>query len=351
MDIHEATRRYEAWMRGRINIVPADLRLKHERMKESAFVFLRATFYRWLQLWPQICADLQAAPRVLAVGDLHIENFGTWRDAEGRLIWGVNDGDEASPLAYTQDLVRLAASALLAVRAGRFGISSAEACDAILEGYAESLDAGGRPFVLADHHRWLRDIATNDLRDPTLFWAKLAALPPQRGRTPGAAFRSLMPAQAQRFRVVRRVAGVGSLGRQRWVTLADWRGGPIAREAKAVLPSAAEWLRPRSSAAIHCATLFRRAVRVPDPFYAVGSAWIVRRLAPDCARIELDTLPKRRDELKLLHAMGWETGNMHLGTPRAVILRDLVKRSPRWLARGASGMVAALTQDWRDWRR
>jgi len=32
---------------------------------------------------------------VLAVGDLHVENFGTWRDAEGRLIWGVNDFDEA----------------------------------------------------------------------------------------------------------------------------------------------------------------------------------------------------------------------------------------------------------------
>jgi len=32
---------------------------------------------------------------VLAVGDLHVENFGTWRDAEGRLIWGVNDFDES----------------------------------------------------------------------------------------------------------------------------------------------------------------------------------------------------------------------------------------------------------------
>ena len=350
MDIHEATRRYEAWMRGHIDIVPADLRLKHERMKESPFVFLRATFYRWLQLWPEICADLQAAPRVLAVGDLHVENFGTWRDAEGRLIWGLNDVDEASPLPYTQDLVRLAASALLAIRGGRFSSSSADACDAILEGYAESLDAGGRPFVLAKRHRWLRDIATNDLRDPTVFWEKLAALPPVRGRTPAAVLRALMPPQAQRFRVARRVAGVGSLGRQRWVALADWRGGAIAREAKALLPSAADWLRPRSSGTIHCATLVSRAVRAPDPFYKVGSTWIVRRLAPDCTRIEMDALPKRRDELKLLQAMGWETANMHLGT-RAVIARDLARRPSHWLERGASGMVAALTQDWRDWRR
>ena len=57
-------------------------------MRADPFVFLRATFYRWLQLWPTICGALDDAPPVLAVGDLHIENFGTWRDREGRLILG-----------------------------------------------------------------------------------------------------------------------------------------------------------------------------------------------------------------------------------------------------------------------
>ena len=50
----------------------------------------------------------------LAIGDLHVENFGTWRDKEGRLIWGVDDFDEAYSLPYTHDLVRLAASAEIA---------------------------------------------------------------------------------------------------------------------------------------------------------------------------------------------------------------------------------------------
>ena len=36
------------------------------------------------------------APKVLAVGDIHIENYGSWRDAEGRVVWGVNDFDEAA---------------------------------------------------------------------------------------------------------------------------------------------------------------------------------------------------------------------------------------------------------------
>jgi uncharacterized protein (DUF2252 family) len=114
MDIHAASRSYEAWLSRHTSVVRADLRLKHTRMAESPFVFLRATFYRWLQCWPEVCPRLLDAPRVLAVGDLHVENFGTWRDQEGRLIWGGQRVDEACVLPYTQDLVRLAASAMLA---------------------------------------------------------------------------------------------------------------------------------------------------------------------------------------------------------------------------------------------
>jgi len=78
--------------------VRRDVALKNAHMAESPFAFFRARLdYRWLQLWHANCADVVGAPKVLAVGDLHIENFGTWRDQEGRLIWGVNDLDEAWP--------------------------------------------------------------------------------------------------------------------------------------------------------------------------------------------------------------------------------------------------------------
>lgn len=69
------------------------------------------------------------------MGDLHVENFGTWRDSEGRLIWGVNDFDEANPLPYTNDLVRLAASAEIADATQDLSIKPKDACDAILTGY------------------------------------------------------------------------------------------------------------------------------------------------------------------------------------------------------------------------
>jgi Uncharacterized protein conserved in bacteria (DUF2252) len=88
MDIVKATHQFEQWMSQQTTLVRRDLRLKHQRMAESPFLFLRATLYRSMQLWPKICPDLSNALEVPAVGDLHLENFGTWRDIECRLVWG-----------------------------------------------------------------------------------------------------------------------------------------------------------------------------------------------------------------------------------------------------------------------
>src|ERR1035441_5256596 len=116
MSIVEATRRFEAWLRRRTAVVEEDLDYKHEQMGADPFLFFRATYYRWAQLWPEHCPKLARAPDGFSGGDLHIENFGSWSDAEGRLVWGVNDFDEAHPTAFTNDLVRLAVSALLAAQ-------------------------------------------------------------------------------------------------------------------------------------------------------------------------------------------------------------------------------------------
>src|SRR2546423_13450224 len=131
MRIAKATERYESWLGKRLTLLPEDVELKHKEMASALFPFLRATFYRWAQLWPAVCRDLAGAPTVLGVGDLHVENFGTWRDAEGRLIWGVNDLDEACRMPYTQDLVRLAASALIAAGTEGPKLAGAASCRAV----------------------------------------------------------------------------------------------------------------------------------------------------------------------------------------------------------------------------
>jgi hypothetical protein len=349
MDILEATRSYEQWMSRRCPIVRTDIARKHRRMAESAFVFLRGTFYRWAQTWPAVCAPLVRAPRVLAVGDLHVENFGTWRDLEGRLVWGVNDVDEAWVLPYTNDLVRLTASAVLATRQAHLDVPPRESAEAILDGYITMLERGGTPIVLAERRRWLRRIALNDLRDPTLYWSKLDSLQRATGTLPHAVLRAALPDPRLPYRIVRRIAGVGSLGRCRVVALAEWRGARIAREAKAWLPSAAAWAAGAPEKSGVGEALLARAVRNPDPLFAFRGPWIVRRLAPDCSRIEIEELPRARDEEKLLRAMGAETANIHLGTPRAAIRADLRARPARWLERAAIAMADAVETEWREW--
>src|SRR6202011_5336997 len=79
---------------------------------------------------------------------------------------------------------------------------------------------------------------------------------------------------------------------------------------------------------------------------------LLRRLSPDCSRIELTSLPTPRDDARLLRAMGWEAGNIHLGTRGAgkAILGDLKRRKPAWLREAATKMGRLVRADWKEGR-
>lgn len=368
MTFAAATRGYERWMKRQLaasglKADAGDLRDKHRAMarkrRKHAFGFLRATYYRWAQLWPALCADEAAAPRVLAVGDLHLENFGTWRDAEGRLCWGINDFDEAWRLPYTNDLVRLMASALLAERASRrFNEAPAAIARAILGGYADRLASGPKPFVLEEKHPALRAMAYFREKEPAKFWAGIDEKSKPR-KAPAAARRRLLASMPERGLAVeflhREGAGLGSLGRPRHLARAKWRGGWIAHEAKALVPSAAAWaagtpqLRSRAAALLSAAT---RKARCPDPFLRIRGGWVVRRLAPRSSKIEIGELPPKARPLLLLRQMGKELANVHLATggAAATIGRDLARRKRGWLEKAARRMVGQTLADWRAWQ-
>ncbi|MEV2247893.1 DUF2252 domain-containing protein [Streptomyces sp. NPDC049970] len=96
---------------------PAAFRVKFRKMAGSAFAFYRGSaglFYADLD------REQNAGPyvdertsRVWIHGDLHAENFGTYMDANGRLVFNVNDFDEAYVGPFTWDLKRFAASVAL----------------------------------------------------------------------------------------------------------------------------------------------------------------------------------------------------------------------------------------------
>ena len=356
MNIFKATADFERWLAKRLPVVRQDIALKHGHMAEAAFAFFRATFYRWLQLWPEVCPELAKAPSVLAVGDLHIENFGTWRDEEGRLIWGVNDLDEAWPAVYALDLVRLATSAYLAISAEHLSLTRRVAAEAIEEGYRDALAEGGKAFVLAEHHQWLRLMALSKLRDPVRFWAKMQQCPPYTSNPPSEAralIEASLPKPCRAYQLKRRIAGLGSLGHPRILALSSWQGAFIAREAKGIRTSAWAWYKDNSAEELYGAKLVNSAIRVKDPCVLFHGHWLVRRLAPDCSRIELSSLPKERDESRLLYDMGWETANMHFGSLNAIakVKRDLSARRGRWLHKSAKAMYKATMKDWEEWRR
>ena len=358
-DIVKSTRRFEAWLRRRIPVVEADLAYKHEQMRANAFLFFRATFYRWAQLWPQSCPKLARALPVWAVGDLHLENFGTWRDAEDRLVWGVNDFDEAHPMAFPNDLVRVAVSALLAIRLQpAMKLDAAAVFSQLRRGYQDGLAAGGRPFVLEESHPLLRAMATQQLRQPVQFWQGLdAKTKPARDLPDGVrrAFRKLLPAGAEpMYRTEITPKGLGSLGRRRIVAVTTWEGGRLAREAKDVVPSACLWAakeRPGEGNPWLGRTV-AAAIRCADPFYAVKGGWLVRRLGPECGRIDLAELNHHQDLASLLRAMGWETANIHLGTPKIgrKLVKAYAKLSDDWLQDAAGVMLNKTLKDWKRFR-
>ncbi|MFJ3583928.1 DUF2252 domain-containing protein [Streptomyces sp. NPDC090127] len=104
---------------------PAAFRVKFRKMAGSAFAFYRGTaclFYADLEAESagQASGNEHSGPyldertgRVWIHGDLHAENFGTYMDANGRLIFNVNDFDEAYVGPFTWDLKRLSASLAL----------------------------------------------------------------------------------------------------------------------------------------------------------------------------------------------------------------------------------------------
>ncbi|MBL1097059.1 DUF2252 domain-containing protein [Streptomyces coffeae] len=96
---------------------PAAFRVKFRKMAASAFAFYRGTaclFYSDVERERSGGPYLdERTSRVWIHGDLHAENFGTYMDANGRLIFNVNDFDEAYVGPFTWDLKRFAASVAL----------------------------------------------------------------------------------------------------------------------------------------------------------------------------------------------------------------------------------------------
>ncbi len=342
-------RTYESWLRTQCQVVEEDLAYKHELMRQNAFVFLRATFFRWARRIEETCPDLADATKVLAIGDLHVENFGTWRDREGRLVWGVNDFDEGAVTPYVFDLVRLATSARLAPDRV---LGNRKAAAAILEGYREEL-TNPRPVLLDEQETWMREHVVCSDEDRAKFWDEVDgypdADPPAEVR---AALRASMPKDAREVRFATRRKGGGSLGRPRFVAIAKWRGGRIVREAKALAPSAWDWAHSVDQPVSRAMDLSTSTYRSPDPHFAIVDRFVIRRVAADSRKIGLGDHAGEALHAKVLRVMGFDLGAIHAADRTAAhrIGTHLDALPTDWLRDHARNAATEVAADFRAWR-
>ena len=154
---------------------PQAFRRKFRKMAAEPFAFYRGSaplFYADVAALDDPYAD-ERTSRIWIQGDLHAENFGTYLDGEGYLIFDVNDFDEAYLGHFTWDVQRFAASIAL------MGWTKAlpdEAIRGLIETYTQAYVAKVRDFARTDrdHEFALRLDSTDGAVHDTLVQARLA---------------------------------------------------------------------------------------------------------------------------------------------------------------------------------
>ena len=303
---------------------PERLALKYANMRASPFVFLRGTchlFYRRLPDAPV----LAEAPAVWCCGDLHLQNFGSYKGDNRLVYFDINDFDESALAPASWDLVRFLASVL--VGAGSMDVKKKEAgelCDAFLDGYCQTLVSGKAGWVERETaHGLIGDLLGSlkgrlrpaFLDSRTELKGKHRRLRVDNGKAlpasdeARAAVTQLIGGLAEsrddpRFYevldVARRIAGTGSLGVDRYVILVRGKDSPDGNyllDLKETLPSSlTPYLKTPQPAwktqAERVVEVERRMQAVPaaflKPIRVAKRDYVLRDLQPTSDRISLD---------------------------------------------------------------
>lgn len=258
-----AVEQIERYNRGRD---PERLSLKYQKMKASPFVFLRGTCHLFYQRLPEDSL-LCDAPLTWCCGDLHLENFGSYKGDNRLAYFDINDFDEAALAPCTWDLLRFLTSVRLGMTSAS-GTGTQADMDLLagifLKAYSRQLMLGKARWVeqetasgpvkvlleglaqrkrkdfldsrtfLKGHHRRLRLdngkalAVTDEQREKLENWIGDFA----QGQ-PNPDWYAVRD-------VARRVAGTGSLGVDRFIILVEGKGSPDGNyllDLKQALPS------------------------------------------------------------------------------------------------------------------
>jgi uncharacterized protein (DUF2252 family) len=315
---------------------PERLSMKYQRMSTSAFVFYRGTCHLFYDDLPKH-ADFNKAPAAWICGDMHIENFGTFKGSNRLTYFDMNDFDEACLAPCTWDPVRLIACLPLAL--DEIGLNAAEARrlgSCFLENYSESLRAGKAKWIeRATSQGLIFDLLTalrkrnrrkflersTELkagkRKLVIDGKHLLAERPKRVmelRRLLAQFHASKP-NPRFYRLLdaaRRIAGTGSLGVLRDAMLVEGKGAPNKNyilDLKQAAPSAVQPHSPCTqpkweSEAVRAVAIQKRVQAMAPAFLEAahldGAPYILHELIPLLDRVDLKNAQGDMARLEML---------------------------------------------------
>jgi uncharacterized protein (DUF2252 family) len=320
---------------------PERLALKYKAMQVDALAFFRGTCHLFWDDWPA-ATRLDKAPAAWTCGDLHIENFGTYRGDNRLEYFDIADFDEALLAPCTWDLARLTTSVLIAARV--IGLKASEGkdlCKTLMDACAIGLEGGKARWIDPRIARGLVGTLLQSLAHRTrpAFLHKRAQV--RKGRESlridgkrtlpvDAVFRKRVQHALRDFAkeqpepkffdvldIARRIAGTGSLGLERYTVLVAGRGttnGRFLLDLKVANPSAAashaKLEQPRWKSEAQRVIAIQRRMQAVSPALlhdvAIGSrSYVLRELMPSQDKIDLEAWGKGRRSLgPLAHDLG-----------------------------------------------
>jgi uncharacterized protein (DUF2252 family) len=349
-DIWESIRSFNAGRK------PSLVNRKYVKMRENAFAFFRGTCHLFYQDFPRE-SSLNLAPSVWICGDLHLENFGTYKGDDVRadrlrrqIYFGINDFDEGVLAPCTWDIARLLTSILLAVESLSFDRADGERLMQVcLDNYNDALSADKIESIVEDNARGVvadllkmlsrrkrsellaeRTELINDSRQLKFDDCKILEIDRQQRIKVTNAIDSWAKNRADKdfFEVLDvgfRVAGTGSLGLDRYLILVVGKGSPERNyllDFKQQQPSAlALYLtqpQPQwANQALRVMQIQKLVQPAPPALLAAiefnGSSYLLRELQPTQDKIDLKidriTLPQLE---KLVETIGRVVAFAHL---------------------------------------
>ena len=229
---------------------PERLAMKYRALRDNAFSFFRGTCHLFYDRLAESGFDT-AAPTVWCCGDLHLENFGSYKGDNRLVYFDINDFDEAALAPATWELVRLAASLHVGLSGLGLPLERIGALvGTLIDGYAQALACGKAGWIERDTAQGTVRQLLDALRDRRRvdYLNGRTRLVRKRRRLLVDGKRTLAVDEAERARVAatvdgfaatrddpgfyrvldvaRRIAGTGSLGVPRYVVLVEGRGSP-----------------------------------------------------------------------------------------------------------------------------